>query len=225
MRSSCWLRPPCATWRLRSGPLRRFCWALLAADALSTVMFLAYAKDAADSLTNYYIGYFYWTAPLLAVLVIALAVTELLPGRVAAVAATCAAVAAAAAFAVAPLTRFDLAHVDPETPSATGRVTDPTLGPGTASLARQAGGRPVVLRFENGAWPAITGLLVQAERTGVTACVADPNWAFMVTQQFICTPAELRAGDHFTVYQPGPVPPGITVVYRLRRGIVTAGGK
>ncbi len=75
-----------ATWRLRSGPLRRFCGALLAADALSTVMFLAYAKDAADSLTNYYIGYFYWTAPLLAVLVIALAVTELVPGRVAAVA-------------------------------------------------------------------------------------------------------------------------------------------
>ncbi len=71
----------------------------------------------------------------------------------------------------------------------------------------------------------MTGLLVQAERTGVTACVADPNWAFMVTKQFICTPAELHAGDHCVVYQPGPVPPGITVVYRLRRGIVTAGGK
>jgi hypothetical protein len=214
-----------ATWRLRSGPLRRFCGALLAADALSTVMFLGYAKDAADSLTNYYIGYFYWTAPLLAVLVIALAATELMPGRVAAVAATCAAVAAAAAFAVAPLTRFNLAHVDPETPSTTGIVTDPTLGPGTAFLAQQADGRPLVLRFENGAWPAVTGLLVQAERTGVTACVADPGWAFMMTQQFICTPAELRDGAPFYVYQPGPVPPGITVVYRLRRGIVTAGGK
>jgi len=214
-----------ATWRLPSGPLRRFCGALLAADALSTIMFAAYAKDAADSLTNYYIGYFYWTAPLLAVLVIVLAATELVPGRVAAVAATCAAVAAAAAFAVAPLTRFDLAHVDPETPAATGIVTDPTLGPGTAFLARQADGRPLVFRFENGAWPAITGLLVQAERTGVTACVADPNWEFMVTEQFICTPAELRDGASFFVYQPGPVPSGITVVYRLRRGIVTAGGK
>ena len=127
-----------ATWRLRSGPLRRFCGALLAADALSTVVFLGYAKDAADSLTNYYIGYFYWTAPLLAVLVIALAVTELVPGRVAAAAATCAAVAAAAAFAVAPLTRFNLAHVDPQTPSTTGIVTDPTLGPGTAFLAQRA---------------------------------------------------------------------------------------
>ncbi|HEY5397518.1 MAG TPA: hypothetical protein VIL16_19195 [Trebonia sp.] len=213
------------TWRLPSGPLRRFCAALLAADALSTVFFLAYAKDAADALTNYYIGYFYWTAPLLAVLVIVLAATELLPRRVTAIVAICAAVAAAAAFAVAPLTRFDLAHVDPETPATTGIVTDPTLGPGTAFLAKQADGRPLVLRFSNGAWPAVTGLLVQAERTGVTACAADPAWAFMMTQQFICTPAELRDGAPFYVYPPGPVPSGITVVYRLRRGIVTAGGK
>jgi hypothetical protein len=47
----------------------------------------------------------------------------------------------------------------------------------------------------------------------------------MVTQQFICTPAELRDGASFDVDPPGPVPRGITVVYRLRRGIVTAGGK
>ena len=132
---------------------------------------------------------------------------------------------AAAAFAVAPLTRFDLAHVDPQTPSTTGPVTDPTLAAGTAFLAQKAAGRPLVLRFRNGAWPAITGLLVQAERTGVAACVADSYWEFMLTQQFICTPAELRDGDPFFVFQPGSVPPGITVVFRLRRGIVTAGGK
>jgi hypothetical protein len=221
------LLAPAPGRRPRSAPLRRFCAALLAADALSTALFIAYAAAGIDgSLSDFrYVGYFYWSAPLLAVLAIALAATELLPGRVAAVAAVGAAVAAAAAFAVAPLTRFDLAHVDPQTPSTTGRVTDPTLAPGTAFLAGKAGGRPLVLRFENGAWPAITGLLVQAERTGVTVCVADPGWAFMMTQQFICTPAELRDGAPFYVYQPGPVPPGITVVYRLRRGIVTAGGK
>jgi hypothetical protein len=213
------------TWRLRSGPLRRFCGALLAADAVSSVLFFAYAAVGVDFLSDYYIGYFYWSAPLLAVLVIALAGTELLAGRIAEVASICAAAAAVAAFAVAPLTRFDLAHVDPETPASTGLVTDPTLAAGTAFLAARADGRPLVFRFGNGAWPAITGLLVQAERTGVTACVADPSWAFMMTEQFICTPAELRDGAPFYVYQPGPVPPGITVVYRLRRGIVTAGGK
>jgi hypothetical protein len=213
------------TWRLPSGPLRRFCGALLAVDALSTLLFIAYAAVGVDFLSDYYIGYFYWSAPVLVILAIALAATELLPGQVAGVAAVAAAVAAATAFAVTPLTQFDLAHVDPETPSTTGPVTDPTLAAGTAALAAKADGRPLVFRFGNNAWPAVTGLLVQSERTGVTACVADPNWAFMMTEQFICTPAELREGESFVVYPPGPVPPGITVVYRLRRGIVTAGGK
>jgi hypothetical protein len=213
------------TWRLPSGPLRRFCGSLLAVDAISTLLFIAYAAVGVDFLSDYYIGYFYWSAPLLVILAIALAATELLPGQLAAVAAVAAAVAAATAFAVTPLTQFDLAHVDPETPSVTGPVTDPTLAAGTAALAAKADGRPLVFRFGNNAWPAVTGLLVQSERTGVTACVADPNWAFMMTEQFICTPAELREGESFVVYPPGPVPPGSTVVYRLRRGIVTAGGK
>ena len=82
-----------------------------------------------------------------------------------------------------------------------------------------------MFRFGNNAWPAITGLLVQSERTGVTACVANPHWAFMMTEQFICTPAELREGASFVVYPPGPVPPGSTVVYRLLRGVVTAGSQ
>jgi hypothetical protein len=215
------------TWRLPSGPLRRFCGALLAVDAVSTALFIAYVAVGIGSLTDfYYVGYFYWSAPLMAILAIALAAIELLPGRMAAVAALGAAVAAATAVAVAPLTRFDLLHIDPlAAPGSSGRVTDPTLAAGTAFLAEKAGGRPLVLRFGDGAWPAITGLLVQAERTGVTACVADPSWAFMVTQQFICTPAELRDGEPFFVLPPGSVPPGITVVFRLRRGIVTAGVK
>jgi hypothetical protein len=100
-----------------------------------------------------------------------------------------------------------------------------TPAAGTAFLADRADGRPLVFRFDNGGWVAVTGLLGQAERTGVTACVADPSWAFMMTQQFVCTPAELRDGARFLVYEPGTLPPGITVVYRLRRGIVTAGVK
>jgi hypothetical protein len=212
-------------WRLPSGPLRRFCGALLAVDALSTALFIGYAAAGIGALAGFhFVGYFYWSAPLLAVLVIALAATGLLPGRVAAVTAAVAAVAAAAAFAVAPPTRFDADHTDPLSP-ASGPVTDPALAAGTAFLAARADGRPLVFRFYNGGWVAVTGLLVQAERTGVTACVADPSWAFMVTEQFICTPAELRDGAPFFVYQPGTEPPGITVVYRLRRGIVTAGVK
>ena len=77
--------------------------------------------------------------------------------------------------------------------------------------------------FDHNAWPAITGMLVQAERTGVTACVAGPGWEFMVTSQFICTPAQLRSGARFYVYAPGPVPKNARAVARLIQGTVTTG--
>jgi hypothetical protein len=96
---------------------------------------------------------------------------------------------------------------------------------GHGERTRLAGGRPIVLRFEHNAWPAVTGFLVQAERTGVRACAADPGWEFMLTSQFICTPAELADGAGFRLYVPGPVPRGARVVFRLRRAIVTSGGK
>ena len=89
-------------------------------------------------------------------------------------------------------------------------------------MAAIADGRPVVLlRLQHNAWPSMAGLLVQAERAGVTACVADPYWEFMVTSQFICTPAELANGAKFGLYLPGQVPRGAQVVFRLRRSIVT----
>jgi hypothetical protein len=218
-------------WRLPGGPLRRFCWALLAVDALSTAAFVGYAAVGIDALSEYYIGYFYWSAPVIALLVIALSATELLAvvrwrGRssLGTAAAVVLAAAACAAFAVAPQTRLDISHADPATP-ANGPITDPALPAGVAAIARAAAGRPAVLTFAHNAWPEITGVLVQAERTAVTACVADPSWAFMMTDQFICTPAELANGRRFHVYVPGQVPSGAAVVFRLRRGVVTGGGK
>ncbi len=71
----------------------------------------------------------------------------------------------------------------------------------------------------------MTGILVQAERTGVPACVAGPSWEFMLTSQFICTPEEVADGLRFSVWAPGSAPRGMPVVYRLRRGIVTNGTK
>ena len=209
--------------RLPAGPVRRLCRALLAVDAVSTVAFVGYTAVGIDVLDQYYIGYFYWSAPVIAALVIALSVTELL-GRAGTAVAVIAAVAACAAFAVAPQTRLSTEHADPATPG-TGPVTDPSLPAGVAAIARAAAGRPAVLAFDHNAWPAVTGVLVEAERTGVSACVADPNWAFMMTNQFICTPAELAGGRRFHVYVPGQVPSGSRVLFRLRRGVVTAGGK
>jgi len=213
-------------WRLPAGPARRFCLSLLAFDVLSSVAFLAYTAVGIDDLTQYYIGYFYWSAPVLTLLVIAVGVVESLPrgGWLALGVAVTAAVAACAAFAAAPQTRLTTEHTDPANLS-TGPDVDPSMPAGVARLAAIAGGRPVVLRLAHNAWPAMTGILVQAERTGVRACVADPGWEFMVTSQFICTPAELADGTFFQLYVPGTVPHGMPVVFRLRRAIVTAAGK
>lgn len=228
-----WLVPVAAylvagllTWRLAPGPARRFCVSLIAFVALSSVAFLVYAVVAIDELdpAGYFIGYFYWSAPAIMLLVALFALAESLPALPSltglAVAVT-AAVVACAAFAVAPQTKTSTNHTDPAN-MATGPDTDQSLPDGLAKMAAIADGRPIVLlRLQHNAWPSMTGLLVQAERAGVTACVADPYWEFLVTSQFICTPAELAGGAKFSLYLPGQVPRGTQVVFRLRRSIVT----
>lgn len=225
-----WLVPVAAylvagllTWRLAPGPARRFCVSLIAFVALSSVAFLVYAVVAIDELdpAGYFIGYFYWSAPAIMLLVALFALTESLPSAAGLTAAAIAAVVACAAFAVAPQTKTSTNHTDPAN-TATGPDTDQSLPDGVAKMAAIADGRPIVLlRLQHNAWPSMTGLLVQAERAGVTACVADPYWEFMVTSQFICTPAELAGGAKFGLYLPGQVPRGTQVVFRLRRSIVT----
>lgn len=234
------------TWRLPAGPVRRFCVSLLAFDALSTAAFAVYAAVGIDTLSQHYIGYFYWSAPVIVVLAGVLATLEALPSGAAGSAlgtrgsalrtrivpswtglgiAAVAAVAACAAFALAPQTRTSTDHADPANPAVTGPTVDPAMAAGVARMAALAAGRPIVLRFTHDAWPAMTGVLVQAQRSGVRACAADPNWTFMVTSQFICAPAELADGRAFRLYPPGPAPRGVPVLVRLRRAIVTSTGR
>jgi hypothetical protein len=136
------------------------------------------------------------------------------------------ALAGCTAFAVAPQTRLSTDHADPGDPTATGPAADPSLPAGVARIGALAAGRYAVLAIpQHDAWPAVTGILVQAERTGVPACVAWPAWEFMMTSQFTCTREEVADGLRFSVWTPAGVPRGMPVVYRLRRGIVTNGTK
>ena len=57
-----------------------------------------------------------------------------------------------------------------------GPDTDPALPGAVAALAARSAGRIIVLRFDQKSWPDVTGFLVQAERTGVRACVLNPVW-------------------------------------------------
>jgi len=200
--------------------LRRFLIALLAINAVSSLAFLYYAATGIDDLSSHYIGYFYWSAPVITLLVIAVGVIEALPQPLGAVAVTVAAALALAALAIAPNTQTSTNSSDPAV-LGSGPDTDPALPGVVSALAARSGGRMIVLRFDHNSWPDITGFLVQAERTGVRACVANPTWTVIMTTQFICTSAEIAAGRAFW-FTP-TAPRGSTVIGRLRQAVVTAG--
>jgi hypothetical protein len=233
-----------AAWRCPAGPLRRVCVSLVAFNVISTAATLAYALDAIDKLNEHYIAYFYWSAPPIMVMVILLALIGLAAegatgatgaaraeaiaerarpvlAAVAAVVVGLAAVATFAVFAAAPQTRTSTTTVDPNRPPSQ-VPTDASLPAGVAQLAAVSGGRPVVLRFDHDSWPEMTGILLQAERTGVRACVATPGWGFMMTSQLNCTHAELRDGKPFWVFVNAKVPAKAPVVFRFQTSTVTS---
>jgi hypothetical protein len=195
---------------LARGEVRRFLAALLAVNVVSTVAFACYAAVGIDYLTEYYIGYFYFSAPILTLLVIAVAVVHAPPAPLGAVLAAGAAVLGVAAFAAAPGTAVSTQDTDAALPHA------------VRAVAAQAAGRTVVIRFNHNAWVDVTGFLVQAERTGVRACVANPAWTFMMTTRFICTPGQMAGGAPFWFNAP-VAPHGTTVIATLKNSQVIAG--
>jgi hypothetical protein len=204
---------PGTFWHGR-GALRRFLLTLLGVNLVSSLAFLFYAAVGIDNLTEYYIGYFYWSAPLVTVLVVVLAVLEAFrprpgtrwsrfaPGLGTGV-AVLAAAAAFAAFAVIPGTRTSTNDIDE------------SLAQVVAALAARAPGKTIVLYIDGPAWVETTGFLVQAERSGVKACLHDPWFTFMMTKQFICTPAQAASGQAYRFYTAHGLPHGAPVIPRF----------
>lgn len=206
------------------GPVRRFLIAILGVTALTSVAFAYYAVAGIDYLSEYYIGYFYWSAPFLMLLVIAVGLTQAVltqavltklvprrtvPRRVATAAAAATAVITLVAAGLIPGMRISL------------RDNDPALPGAVAALAARGPGKPIVITLaQPAAWIGTTGFLVQAERTGIPACVDQPAWAFMLTTQFICTTSEDKAGTHYDFYSPGPSAGG-PVILRFGTTVVT----
>ena len=201
-------------------PLRRFLTALLVINAVSSLAFLYYAATGIDNLSEHYVGYFYWSAPVITALVIVAAVIGALPPRLGPVVAAAVAVVALVAVAAAPGMRTSTNSSDPAVLSS-GPDTDAALPGAVTVLAGRAAGRMIVLRFDQKSWPDVTGFLVQAERTGVRACVLNPVWTFMMTSQFICTRPEMARGQLYWLRTAARR--GSMVIARLRQGVVTAG--
>ena len=167
------------------GPLRRYLLALLIITLISTIGVIAYSAVGIDDLSQYYIAYFYWSAPLVTALVLVLSAVSVIPARAGLALSTAAAVAAVAGLAVLPATHASENDIDQALP----RVV--------AALAAQAHGRTIVLRIRHDAWVRTTGILIQAERTGVPVCVDDQWFEFQFTSQFICTKAQLSSERHW----------------------------
>jgi hypothetical protein len=191
-----------ATLVLTKDALRAFLLALLVINLISTIGVIAYAAVGIDDLTEYYIAYFYWSAPFVTVLVLALAVVGSLPDRVALAAGAALAVAAAAVFAVIPGALASTNDIDEALPGA------------VAALAARAPGKTIVLTIEHPAWVQTTGFLVQAERTGVPVCVDEPWFSFLFSRQFICTSGQVASGVRYQFDEPS-APAGADVVLRF----------
>jgi hypothetical protein len=200
------------TFRPGRGSLRRFLLTLLAINVVSSLAFLFYAAVGIDNLSEYYIGYFYWSAPLVTVLVIVLAGLEAVPRPGTTLSTGVAVLAATAAFvvlAVIPGTRASTNDIDESLPQV------------VATLAARAPGQTIVLHIDGPAWVQTTGFLVQAERSGVKACLNEPWYTFLMTRQFICTPAQTASGRAYWFYTPRGLPPHTPVILRFS-GIAVA---
>ncbi len=197
-----------------AGGLRRFLFAALWICAVSTAGMLYYGGRGIDTLTAKYVGFFYWSVPLLTLLVISTGLTAALRGRrIGRLAVTTAAAAALAVGAVSPALRADV------------HDNEPALVPAMAALAARAHGRLIVLRTD-GALFDTHGLVVQAERTGVRVCVAGTNrLLFSFTTQFLCGPRQEAAGYAVRLYpRPYHPVPGQQVIASLRYSVVTVPG-
>jgi hypothetical protein len=170
---------------LVSGPLRRFCLSVIAMTAVASLAFGVYSATGIDRLNEVYIGYFYWSAPFALLLVIAVGLIQALPDRLATALGLLGSAAALVAIAVLTGLRTDVHDNDPELPRA------------VETLAARSQGRPIVITAKGIAWVETPGFLVQAERTGVRACVDQPRMSYLVTSQFICTASDLATGVRY----------------------------
>jgi len=204
-----------------AGDLRRFLRAALGIVAVTTAAMLYYAARGIDDLTGHYIGFFYWSAPLLTLLVVVTGLTAAAQGRpvsrpvsrgVTAGALLAVLLVGLGAGVLAPGLRADV------------HDSEPALASALAALATRSSGRLIVLKVAPNTSFDADGLVVQAERAGLHMCLAGQYfWVFAVTSQFICRPGQEANGVSYQLHRlPYSAQPGEPVIARLRYSALTA---
>jgi hypothetical protein len=194
--------------------LPRFILAAVWICAVTTAGMIFYGVRGLDTVESRYVGFFYWSVPLLMFLVIAAGLTTALrSARTTRLVAAGALLVALCAGLVSPALRADV------------HDNEPALVPAMAAVAARAHGRLIVLRTEGVQYDA-HGLLVQAVRSGLRTCVAgSPARIFAVTSEFICTPRQAASGALFWLYPLAARPvPGAHVIARLRYSVLAVPG-
>jgi hypothetical protein len=165
-------------------PVRRFGAAALAVVGLATVSFIYYAMYGIDVLSENYVGFFFWGAPITVALILLGALVEQ-------VRPTTVQRALLLAFGAAVLL------VSLRGPGLTNGYKGAPDLPADARLldrARTTADQPIVLDIAPETWPDAVGVLVESHRRGVEACLADESWEFMVTKRFVCDTSQRRTG-------------------------------
>jgi hypothetical protein len=195
---------------VRRSPLTGFLVSLLAVDVVTSLVMVWYTDNSIDQIDQQYIGYFYWGAVALPILVVALALTDALARQpvvalMGTLAAAGAVVITVTAFAVQPFTRTGITYSDPAV-AASGRDTDPLLPQAIALMTKDSPRRPLVLHLGRATWSSAVGLLILAEREGVPACLAGNKYEFIVTSEFVCSVAQVNQGANYNLMPPDWTP-------------------
>ncbi|MFI1238699.1 hypothetical protein [Nocardia salmonicida] len=158
----------------------------LAVCAVTVPLVSIYAMIGIDQIDEAYIGYFSYAVPLFMFFLLLIGLTQRVDQL------KYAGVGLLAVGIVVVATTHSLANRRPE------MVGIPAA---LDAMADVAGDRPIVLeRRPHEAWAEVVPLVLSGARAGLRVCADDAShMRLLVTERFVCTPAELTAGAHFAV--------------------------
>ena len=180
-----------AVFSERDAKARRFSAWLLATCGLMTLLFVNYGLRGIDNLTERYIGLFYASVPALMSAVIVMAVVRRVRG------ATPRAVAVVPSVAVAVMWVAWAVSAQLLIPFQGESRLPPILAQLRSSDAGRSGTWAV--SFPTETWPLTVGLMYYGTHHGQRICASNGFWALLVTQSFVCSPAERQHATTFDI--------------------------
>lgn len=203
-------------WRVRDPRVRRFLVTGVAASGYVTALFVIYAAIGIDNLTEWYVGEFSRAVPFGLMVVVAAGLGLVLDEWRAARSLPAAALRLPTIVAVVGAVL--VAHDAPSL--STYREQVDGVPQAVAVIAGYAEGRPAVVEIEDQSWPQGIAVVLGGHRRAVRVCMANARWRVLVSDPFVCSPDELRAGVPMTIRQAKPQPADRVVLATLSNDVI-----